>query len=358
MAKSYYETLGVPKSASADDIKRAYRKLAGENHPDRGGSADKFKEINEAYQVLSDTSKRSQYDQYGQTFDEAQRQGGGPAGYGAYNPFNGQDGVEFDLGDIFSGMFGGQGFGGGPSERRMHGVDLEMPISITFEQAAFGIEQEVSLEKKNACATCSGTGAEPGSKVVTCSKCHGTGQIKTTRRTIIGTMSSSSVCDQCDGTGKVPEKPCHTCKGIGIVRGDKKIKVKIPAGINDGQRIRVTGEGEAGYRGSEPGDLYILVRVKPSQQFKREEFDLFAEVPISFVQAALGANVNVPSLDGKEVQLKVPAGTQPGKVFRLSGYGVPRLNRSGRGDLFVTVRVKVPEKLSKKQRKLLEDFES
>jgi molecular chaperone DnaJ len=372
MAKNFYDILGVPKSASADDVKRAYRKLAGESHPDRGGSADKFKEINEAYQVLSDSAKRAQYDRYVQTFDQAQR--GGGAGAGAGNPFGGAGGfdfsqgfaggnpfgaggVEFDLGDMFSDIFGGgRTSSSGNVDRRTRGVDLEMPITVTFEQAAFGVDQEITLEKKNTCATCSGTGAEPGSKVVTCPKCHGTGQIRTQRRTVLGTMSTASVCDQCEGAGKVPEKPCHTCRGSGVLRGEKHITVKIPAGINDGQRIRLTGEGEAGYRGSQPGDLYVLIHVVPSHHFRRENFDLYADLSVLFTQVALGATVDVPTLDGTE-KLKIPAGTQPGKVFRLSGRGVQRLGHSGRGDLFVTVVVTVPEKLSKRQKELLKELQ-
>jgi molecular chaperone DnaJ len=325
--------------------------------------------------VLSDPAKRSQYDQYGQTFEQGQRSGtgagagyggnpfGGAAGFdfsqgfgGAGNPF-GAGGIEFDLGDMFSDIFGGgRTSQSGSVDRRTRGVDLEMPLTITFEQAAFGFDKEIALEKKNTCETCKGTGAEVGSKVVTCSKCHGVGQIKTQRRTVLGTMSTSSVCDQCDGAGKIPEAPCHTCKGSGIVRGEKKITVKIPAGINDGQRIRLTGEGEAGYRGSQPGDLYVLIRVSPSDKFRRENFDLYADLEISFTQAALGATVEVATLDGRE-SLKVGAGTQPGKVFKLSGHGVQRLGHHGRGDLYVTTMIKVPEKLSKRQKELLKQLQ-
>ena len=254
---NYYDVLGVTKGASADDIKRAYRKMAGEHHPDRGGDAARFKEINEAYQVLSDQTKRSQYDQYGQTFDQAQRQGQRPGGAGGQyggNPFGGfdfngggfgQGGVEFDFGDIFSNIFNG---GANPqsAERRNRGVDLEMPLTISFEEAAFGLEKEITLEKKNKCPRCSGSGAEPGTKVITCPKCHGQGQIKTSRRTILGTIQSSAICDRCEGTGKIPETPCKECKGSGNIRSKKTLHVKIPAGIDNGQRIRVSGEGEAG----------------------------------------------------------------------------------------------------------------
>ncbi len=368
MAKNYYDILGVQKSASADDIRRAYRKLAGEHHPDRGGNAERFKEINEAYQVLSDTTKRSQYDRYGQTFEQAGRQGGFGGGNGAgagFDPFGGfggfnaqgfgsGNGVEFDFGDIFSDLFGGAQQ---REARRNRGVDLEMPLRISFEEAAFGVEKEIALEKKNRCERCNGNGAEPDTKIITCPKCHGQGQIKTSRRTILGTIASAEVCDRCQGMGKVPEKPCAECKGTGIKRGKKTIKVKIPAGIDNGQRIRVTGEGEAGYRGSTNGDLYILLDVTPNPNFRRQGFDIYKDAEISFSQAALGEVLQVRAIDG-DVKIKIPAGTQPGKVFRVAGKGVPHLNRSGRGDMFVTVNVKVPTKLSRKQKDLLKDFDN
>lgn len=361
-SKNYYDILGVPKSASADEIKRAYRKLAGEHHPDRGGSDVRFKEINEAYQVLSDQTKRSQYDQYGQTFDQAQRQGGfsgggpfgGPFGAGGFDPFSGAygGGAEFDFGDIFSNIFGG---GAGAGERRNRGVDLEMPLRISFEEAAFGVKKEISLEKKNTCERCGGQGAEPGTKVITCPKCHGQGQIKTTRRTILGNIQTSMVCDRCQGQGKVPETPCKECNGTGIKRGTKKITVSVPAGIDNGQRIRVRGEGEAGYRGSENGDLYIAIEVIPNPQFERRGSDVYKKEEITFAQAALGTTLETKSIDGN-VKIKIPAGTQPGKVFRVSGKGIPHLNRPGRGDMLVTVNIKVPNKLSKRQKELLKEF--
>lgn len=362
--KDYYEILGVNKAASSDDIKRAYRKLAAEHHPDRGGNAEKFKEINEAYQVLSDGTKRAQYDQYGATFEQAQRQGG--FGGGAGGPFGGFDfsgfnnagfgggqGVEFDFGDIFSDIFGGAA---GREARRGRGIDLEMPLTITFEEAAFGAEKELVLEKKDKCAKCGGSGAEPDTKIITCPKCHGQGQIKTQRRTILGTIASSVVCDRCEGAGKIPESPCTQCKGSGAERRQKTITIKVPAGIDDGQRIRVRGEGEAGYRGSENGDLYILIRVQPNPEFQRQGSDIHKEIPISFTQAALGTTIETATIDGK-VKIKIPAGTEGGTVFRVSGKGVPHLNRSGRGDMFVIVNIEVPKKLSKRQKELLKELE-
>ena len=369
MAKSYYEILGVAKGANADEIKRAYRKMAGEHHPDRGGDATRFKEINEAYQVLSDNTKRSQYDQYGQTFDQAQRQGsaspGAAGGFGGANgPFggfdfsgfgggSGQGGIEFDFGDVFSDIFGG---GSARQERRNRGVDLEMPLTISFEEAAFGVEKQITLEKKDKCPRCAGQGAEPGTKIITCPKCHGQGQIRTSRRTILGTIQSATVCDRCEGSGKIPETPCTQCKGSGAIRAQKNITVKIPAGIDDNQQIRVKSEGEAGYRGSENGDLYILVRVQPSSEFKREGFAVYKDAEINFSQAALGTAIEVRAIDG-QVKIKTPAGTQSGTVFKVSGKGIPHLNRSGRGDMFVTVNIVVPKKLSKRQKELLKELE-
>lgn len=362
--KNPYDVLGVSKSATPDEIKRAYRKLAAEHHPDRGGREQSFKDVSEAYQILSDPSKRQQYDQYGQTFEQAQRQG---AGFGSSaaggNPFGGFDfsqgfgfgsgGMEFDLGDIFGDIFGNASQ---RADTRARGVDLEMPLSITFEEAAFGVEKEIVIEKLNACPRCSGAGAEPGTKVVVCHVCHGQGNIKTTRRSILGTISSTKICDRCEGQGKLPESPCKECAGKGVKRGQKSIKVRIPAGIDDGQRIRIAGQGEAGYRGSAPGDLYINVRVQPSREFVREGFDLYKDLKVSFAQAVLGATIETKTLDGA-VKIKIPAGTQPGRVFKVSGKGMQYLNRSGRGDLFITVNVHVPEKLNRQQKELLRQFE-
>ncbi|MDQ3018580.1 MAG: molecular chaperone DnaJ [bacterium] len=359
--KDYYDILGVNKSASADEIKKAYRKLAHQYHPDKGNeNADKFKEVNEAYQVLSSSEKRTQYDQYGQTFEDAQRNGGGFAGGGG-NPFGGgfdfgggfgQGGVEFDLGDIFGDIFGAKQ---ARQDRRARGIDLEMPLTITFEEAVFGVTKTITLEKKDDCRTCEGSGAEPGAKVITCPVCHGQGQIRTQRRTIFGNVASAVACDRCGGDGKVPEKPCKKCNGEGILRQDKTLEVKIPAGIDHEQRIRMNGEGEKGYRGSSAGDLYLLVRVKPHASFKRDGVNLYREVPLSFTQAALGTELKIDTLDGA-IELKIPAGTQSGKVFRLAGKGVPYIESSKRGDLLITVRVITPSKLTKKETELLKEL--
>lgn len=357
MAQDFYQTLGVAKTATPEEIKKAYRRLAHEHHPDKGqGDPEKFKQINEAYQVLSDPQKRTQYDRFGSAYQNAP--GGGQAGAGGFGGFDfsdfaqgfgGQAGPGFeDAFDIFSDIFGG---GGGQRASRTRGIDLEMELSLSFEEAVFGVEKEIKLDKKDSCPHCSGSGAEPGSKVSTCPRCHGQGQIRTTRRTILGNMATVATCDQCSGTGKVPEKPCKDCKGSGQLRRAKTISVKIPAGVDDGSRVRITGEGEVGYRGSTPGDLYVRLHVKNHDTFKREREHIYSEVPVSFYQAALGTSINIQGLDG-EMSLKIPAGTQSGKFFRLKGKGVPYINSSSRGDHYVTVRVVTPTKLTKKEKDL------
>lgn len=357
MPRDYYEILGIGKSASPDEIKKAYRKLAHKYHPDKGqGNEDKFKEVNEAYQVLSNSEKRTQYDQYGQTFEQAQRSGqgfgGNPFGAGGFD-FSGfgQGGIEFDIGDIFGDLFGGAN----RKQRRTKGIDVEKPVTIDFDEAVFGVTKEISLEKTDKCKDCKGSGAEGDSKVVTCPVCHGQGQIRTQRRTIFGNVASAAVCDKCEGDGKIPEVPCKTCHGRGVNRQHKKLEIKIPAGIDNNQRIRISGEGEVGYRGSSAGDLYLLIRVRPNKDFTRDGFNLYKNIPVSFTQAALGAKVIVATMDG-DIELKIPAGTQSGKVFRIGGNGVPFINSEKRGDLYVTARVVVPHKLSKKETELLEEL--
>ena len=366
MAENYYDILGISKAASADDIKKAYRKQAHEHHPDKGkGNEAKFKQINEAYQVLSNPEKRSQYDQYGQTFDQAQRNGSaGFAGFGGQgNPFGGFDfgggfgqsanggGIEFDLGDIFGDIFGGRG----ERTARSRGVDLEMPLTIKFEEAVFGVSKTISIEKKDKCPTCKGAGSEPGTKIITCPVCHGQGHIRIQRRTIFGNIASTTTCERCEGYGKLPESPCHTCKGSGITRQEKILEIKVPAGIAAGQRIRIPGEGEVGYRDSSPGDLYIIIRIQTSKEFVREDNNLLKDLPVSFTQASLGAKVKVSTLDG-DIEVKIPAGTQSGKILRVAHKGVPYLNSGKRGDLLLTVRVIVPQKLTKKEAELLGDL--
>ncbi len=363
MPQNYYDTLGVNKSANADEIKRAFRKKAHEYHPDKGGgNAEKFKEVNEAYQVLGDEGKKKNYDTYGRAEGPMGGFGGG-GNYSGGNPFGGfdfsgfsnQGGVEFDLGDIFGDLFGG-GNRGQSASKRNKGVDLEMRLEISFEEAVFGVEKTISLEKRDECKACKGTGAEAGTKISTCSKCHGQGQIHTQRRTIFGNVASAVACDKCEGTGKTPDSPCKSCKGAGNFRQDKKLKVQIPAGIDDGQSIRVQGEGEAGYRGSKPGDLYLRISVKSYKDLVRDGINLYKDLPISFTQASLGAKILVKTLDG-DIELKIPAGTQNGSQFRVKNKGVPNINNSSqRGDLILTTRVIVPSKLSKQERELLKQL--
>lgn len=361
--KDYYEILGITKNASNEEIKKAYRKLAQKYHPDKGGgkeAEEKFKEINQAYQTLSDPGKRSTYDQFGEA---GSRMGGGGAGGFNWNQyqqgFGGQGfNVNFDdlggFGDIFE-MFTG---GGGASARRpQKGADIEAAISIDFMDAVRGIEKEITLDKNDVCDRCKGSGAEPGSGTKTCPTCNGSGQVRQERQTIFGVMAQATICPTCKGSGKVPEKPCSKCKGEGRIKERKPFKVKIPAGIATGQTIRVPEKGEAGHAGIKPGDLYLTVMVKEDKRFTREGNNILSEVSISFPQAALGTTVQVETVDG-QLKLKIPAGTQPGKVFKLSEKGMPILNSARRGDQLVTVKVKTPTKLNRKQKQLLEELEN
>lgn len=365
MAKrDYYDVLGVAKGASDDEIKKAYRKLAMKYHPDKGGSKEdeeKFKAGNEAYSVLSDAQKRKQYDQFGHANPNgAGNAGGNPYGAGGFGGGFDPSGFNINMddlggfGDIFETFFGG---GGGRGRSRVHkGADIEAEIRISFEDAVFGVERDFSLLKMNVCNKCKGNGAEPGVGMKTCPTCHGKGQVQTEQHTIFGSFASAQVCPECHGQGKVPEKKCTKCHGAGRLKEQVTVKVKIPAGVDDGQTIRVNGNGEAGEIGTQPGDLYLHVRVAPDKRFVRDGYNILSEAEISFPEAALGTTVNVETIDGK-VTLKIPAGTQSGKVFKLSEKGVPALNGRGRGDHLVTVIVKTPTKLSSKQRKILEDFD-
>jgi len=366
MAKrDYYEILGVAKGATDAEIKKAYRKLAMKYHPDKGGSKEdeeKFKEGNEAYSVLSDAAKRKSYDQFGHANPNGAGNSNGAGGYQQYSGFGGgfdPSGFNINMddlggfGDIFDTFFGGGGRG---SSRKRKGADIQAEIRIAFEQAVFGVEQDFSLLKMNTCDRCRGNGAEPGAGMKTCPTCHGRGQVQTEQHTIFGTFASAQVCPECHGEGKVPEKKCTKCHGEGRLREQVKIKVKIPAGIADGQTIKLAGNGEAGEPGVPAGDLYLRINVQSDKRFVRNGYDIENEVEVTFPQAALGTTVEVTAIGGS-VKLKVPAGTQSGKVFRLSGKGVPTLSGRSRGDHLVTVIVKTPTKLSLKQKKLLEDFD-
>ena len=367
MAKrDYYDVLGISKSATDAEIKKAYRKLALKYHPHRQGadsSEDKMKEVNEAYSVLSDATKRKNYDQFGHANPNGAGNGAAGGGYQQYGGFGGFDTSGFNInmddlggfGDIFDTFFGG-GAGRGRSRVRK-GEDVEAEIRISFEEAVFGVERDFALLKMNTCSRCKGSGAEPGVGMKTCPTCHGNGQIQTEQHTIFGTFASAQVCPECHGIGKVPEKKCIKCHGEGRLREQVEIKVKIPAGINDGQTIKIAGKGEAGEHGIPAGDLYLHVRVAPDKRFVRNGYDIESEVEISFPEAALGTTVDVETIDGK-VKLKVPAGTQSGKVFRLTDRGVPQLHGRQRGDHLVTIIVKTPTKLSSKQKRLLEEFSS
>lgn len=357
--KDYYEILGVNKNASVDEIKKAYRKLALKYHPDKGGTKEdetKFKEINEAYQILSDPQKRKQYDQFGHAGPT------GPAGEYNWSDFAGGGfntggfNVNFEdlggIGDIFGDMFGG-----GRTRRTRKGADLETETTIDFADVVGGVEKEIVLDKYYECDKCKGSGAEPGTKVETCKICGGSGQVKKARQTMFGTFAQVVTCDECQGTGKVPEKKCTKCQGVGRVKERRGIKVKIPAGIEDGQTIKLSGKGEAGPVGVPSGDLYLRIRVRPDKRFERNGSDVSSTAEISFPEAALGTTISVETVTGR-VKLKIPGGTQSGKTFKLSGKGLPVLHSGRYGDHLVTIQVKTPTRLSRKQKKLLEEFQN
>lgn len=358
--RDYYDVLGVSKSATADEIKKAYRKLARQYHPDvnkdNPDAAEKFKECSEAYSVLSDEKKRAQYDQFGHAAFDGAAGAGGAGGFGGFD-FSGFGGAGGGMEDIFDMFFGGGGgrSRGGHQAGPQRGSDLRFDMEITFEEAAFGVEREINLTRDEQCPKCKGSGAEPGSKVETCPECHGTGQVSFTQNTMFGQMRNVRPCSRCHGEGKIITEPCKECKGKGTVRKTKKLKVKIPAGVNDGSRLRVSGEGEAGMRGGPSGDLYVYLYVKPHKFFERDGNTVLCEVPINIVQATLGDEIKVPTLDG-QVTMKIPEGTQPGQVLRLKGKGIPSLRGGSRGDQLVRIKVVVPKKLSEKQKDALRKF--
>lgn len=356
--RDYYEVLGVSKTATQDELKKAYRKLARKYHPDLNKdneeAAEKFKECNEAYSVLSDDQKRAQYDQFGHAAFENGGMGGG-GGFGGAGGFGGFGGSGME--DIFDMFFGGQGGRGGSRTKTgpQRGADLRFDLEITFEEAAFGLEKEINLYRDETCDHCHGEGAEPGSKVESCPECNGTGYVRFTQNTMFGQMVNERPCSRCKGEGKIISEPCKECRGKGTVKRNKKLKVKIPAGVDNGSRLRVSGEGEAGAKGGPNGDLYVYLYVKPHKFFERDGTTVLCEVPINIVQATLGADIKVPTLDG-QVTMKVPEGTQPGKVLRLKGKGIPSLRGGSRGDQLVRIKVVVPTKLSDKQKDALRKF--
>ena len=357
--RDYYEVLGVSKGASDDEIKKAYRKLAKKYHPDLN-PGDKtaeanFKEVNEAYEVLSDKDKRSRYDQFGHAgVDPNFNPGGG--GFGGFGGFT--DMGDIDLGDLFGSFFGGGFGGGGGSSRRnapQKGETIRAGVTITFEEAAFGCEKEVTVNRTEACDVCKGTGCAPGTTAEVCPDCHGSGTVRIQRGGGGFSFSTTTTCPKCRGTGKIIHQPCKTCKGMGKIRRQHKVEVNVPAGIDDGQTISRPGYGNAGSNGGPAGDLLISIIVRPHARFEREGTSVLLEQDISYAQAVLGGEIEVPTLDGK-VKLTIPEGTQPGTVFRMRGKGIPYLRGSGRGDQFVSVQLKVPKDLRSHQKELLRQF--
>lgn len=347
MAKNYYEVLGVEKTASQEDIKKAFHKLAHKYHPDKNAGDDsKFKEVNEAYQVLSDEKKRAQYDQYGQTFGN-----GGPYGEGGFgfdfSGFNGAQGFDMgDLGDIFSDFFGG-GMGRGQVRR---GRDISIELTISFQEAVFGVTRNVLLTKTSLCTICSGSGGKPGTKSVTCKKCNGKGQLRETRQTILGAISTTRVCDTCTGKGTVPEEKCTHCKGSGVERKQEEISIRIPEGIENGEMIRLTGMGEALAQGT-PGDLYVKINVTSHPLFKRDGQNLTMNLDVKLTDALLGGSYIIETLEGP-LEVKIPEGISPNEILRVKDKGVP--NGKRRGDILIMVKIKLPYKLSRKSRELIE----
>ncbi|HEY8346613.1 MAG TPA: molecular chaperone DnaJ [Symbiobacteriaceae bacterium] len=345
--RDYYEILGVPRNATEEEIRKAFRTLARKYHPDANkddpNAAEKFKEINEAYQVLSDPEKRARYDQFGHAAEQMNAGG---------NPFEGMDFGDSPFSDIFD-IF----FGGGRQRQRgpERGADLQYELEISLQEAAFGCTKEIRVPRTELCDTCHGSGAKPGTSPITCPKCGGTGQIRISQTTVFGRFVNVSTCDRCHGEGRIVEHPCPTCRGRRYVKRFHTVEVRIPAGVDTGSRLRMAGYGESGERGGPPGDLYIVLRVRPDSRFERRGDDIYTEVTISMVQAALGTEVEVPTLEGTET-VQIPAGTQHGDTIQLRGKGVRHLRGTGRGDQYVVVRVRTPTHLSERERELLREL--
>jgi molecular chaperone DnaJ len=358
--KNLYDVLGIKKDATETEIKSAYRNLAKQWHPDKNkGNKEaetKFKEINLAYEVLSDKKKRQQYDAFGSAGGRSGLPGGGAQGFNGFDfNFSGFSDGASGFADIFETFFGASGGGGSRSSSKrggpMRGNDIEAQITVTFEEAVFGCEKELEITKPDKCEHCNGKGAEPGSSIVTCKTCNGTGEIRSVRNTILGQMATSHVCSECNGEGRVPEKKCKVCHGTTRTRVKERVKVKIPAGVDEGSTIRLSSKGEGGVNGGQSGDLYINLDVKPSKEFVRSGNDIHSELHIHMLQAVLGAEISVSTIDGKS-KIKIPAGTEEGKVFKLSEKGVTNLRTGKRGDHLVKIRLDVPNKLSKKEKDL------
>ena len=354
--RDYYEVLGVDKGASDSEIKSAFRRKAKECHPDLHPddkvAEAQFKELNEAYEVLSDSDKRAKYDQFGHAAFDPSMGGGNPFTGGGFSGF----------GDIIDQVFGGGfgGFGGYSSATRngpVQGNDLRYSLTLTFEEAAFGVKKEILIPREESCPTCSGSGAKPGTTPTRCTTCGGTGQVRTQQQTMFGSFASTRPCSACKGTGKIITDPCSDCRGTGRIRKNTRIAVSVPAGIDNGQTISLAGEGEDGLRGGPSGDLYITVGVKPHNLFKREGYNLLLDFPISFTTAALGGDVQVPTLSGP-IKYRIPEGTQPGTEFRIKGQGIQQLRGNGKGDLILRIKVEIPKRLNNKQKDLLREFDS
>jgi molecular chaperone DnaJ len=350
MAKDYYNILGVQKNASKDEIKKAFHKMAHTYHPDKkGGDEAKFKEVNEAYQILSDDQKRASYDQFG---SEGPQGGfGGGQGFGGFDfsGFNqGQGGFEFDIGDMFGGMFGG-----GRRAQKPRGNDLQTSLTIDFKESVFGVEKELKVTKPSSCNTCKGDGATPGTKLHECDKCHGSGTIRSVQRTIIGQIATNAMCDKCMGSGKIPKDPCKTCRGTGVVNDTRTIKLSVPAGIQNGETLRLSQVGEA-IQGGPPGDLYVYISVSPHKTISRKGTDLYTNLDIRLTDALLGAEYKVETLDGFE-NISIPSGTKIGSSMTIKGKGVPT-SKHHRGNFVVNLNIKLPEKLSKEAKVIIEQL--
>ncbi len=364
MAKDYYKIFGIDKNASQEDIKKTFRKLAHEHHPDKvGGNEAKFKEINEAYQVLGNPEKRKQYDQFGSTFEDQGGFGGGihwedfmrqARGSGNGNGFS-SSGFSFDFGDLGD-LFG---FGGGNRARRKtreNGEDIHLEVELSFREAVFGDEKEFEISRRQLCEHCKGNGAEPGTKIISCERCKGVGVLHRIQQTFLGAIQTQTHCPECRGQGKKNEKNCQICNGSGVVHGSKRLRIKIPRGINNGETVRLQKEGEAGVLGASAGDLYITVRVKSDPEFRRDGYDIYSEVFLSFSVAVLGGKIKIQTLDGN-IELKIPEGTSHGSIFKLRGKGVYHLESSKRGDHLAKIKIKIPKHLTKNQRNLLQSLE-
>ncbi len=352
----YYELLGVQKTASEDEIKKAFHKLAHKHHPDKGGDEKKFKEINEAYQVLSDKQKRSQYDQYGRVFDQ---NGAGPdmSGFNwAWGNGQGGENIEFDVGDIFEQFFGG-GFDGGRRSNKKDskkGKDIQVDIEINLERVLKESIEKINLAKLITCQRCGGNGAEPNTNIKECFSCRGTGQVQQIKKTMFGSFTNLATCPECRGEGTIPEKPCNVCRGEGRIKGQEIIDIQIPAGIDTNQVIKIEGKGEAGKKGAKSGNLFVRIFIKQHPVFERKVDDLFCQTEINFSQAVLGDEIEMKTLEGTNILLQVPAGTESGKILRISGKGIPHFNGYGKGNLYIELKVKTPKKLSRNQKELFD----